>query len=240
MATGMIKYHILTLLRDPGNMFFAFGLPFLYLFLFSGNLDGDNLQFFLDRALPMFITIAAMMLCFTCAGLSHAYSRQIKFLRRLRMTPVKPATYIFTGIISRIGVLFIFSVAFIAVTSLGFDLNMRGRNWPAFIGVLVLAFAMFYLMAMFAANVLRNSKTSQGVLYVVFFGLLLFGDVFFPINAMPDIIQPVVQNMPTIHARNVLQAAWLDTDLLYGHSLITIIGLIVVFGLLSIICFRYE
>jgi len=221
-------------------MFFGIGLPFLYLFLFSGNFEGDALISFINSALPMFVTIAAMMLCFTCAGLSHAYSRQIKFLRRLRMTPVKPTIYIFSGIVSRLGVLFIFTAFFVAFVAFGFDVSMEGRNWVAFTGILVLIFAMFYLMAMFAANVLKNAKTSQGVLYVVFFGLLLLGDVFFPASAMPDVIQPIVRNTPTVHAGNVLQSAWLNTDLFYGHSLIAIIGMVVVFGVLSVLFFKYE
>jgi len=240
MTLGMIRYHLLTLFRDPSNLFFGLGFPFVYLFLMSGVLDGGDTSYFLDRALPMFITIAAMMLCFTCAGLSHAYSRQIKFLRRLRMTPVKPATYIFTGIVSRIVMLFIFAAVFIAVLTLVFDLSLEGRNWLAFIGVLALTFVMFYLIGMFAANVLKNAKSSQGILYFVFFGLLLLGGVIFPPEAMPSIIQPVVENTPTVHAINLLQSAWLNTNLLYGHGLITVAGITVVFGLLSVLFFKYD
>jgi len=240
MIRGMIKYHLLALLRDPSNMFFGFGLPFLYLFLFSGSFEGDELGYFLDRALPMFIAIAAMLLCFTCAGFSHAYSRQTRFLRRLRMTPVKPTTYISTGILSRIGILFIFAFTFIAVASLVFGLSLGERNWLGFIVMLILSFAMFYLTAMFTANVLKNAKTSQGVLLVVFFGLLLFGNVFFPIDLMPDIIQPIVQNNPIVHVQNLLQATWHNADIFYGHSLIAVIGITVVFGVLSVVFFRFD
>jgi len=240
MKMGMIRYDLLTLFRDPANLFFGLGLPFVYLFLMSGLFDGDGTPYFLDRALPMFIIIAAMMLCFTCSGLSHAYSRQIKFLRRLRMTPVKPATYIVTGILSRIGILFIFAAVFIAFVALVYDLNIGGTNWFAFVGVLALAFAMFYLIGMFTANLLKNAKSSQGLLYFIFFALLLLGGVIFPAEAMPDVVQPIVQNTPTVHAINLLQSAWLNTDLLYGHSLVAIVGMTIVFGVLSILFFKFD
>jgi len=240
MISGMLRYHLLVLFREPMNMFFGLGLPFLNLFLMSGNIgDGEGADF-INAALPMFITIATMVLCFMDSALSHAYSRQIKFLRRLRMTPVKPATYILTGILSRIGVLLIFAAAFLAVTSTVFDFSIGNRNWVAFIGVLILTFGMFYLIGMFFANVLKKAKTSQSVLYVVFFGLLLLGNAFFPIEAMPDAVQVIAQNAPTVHAMNLLQSAWLDTGLFYGHSFIAVVGITVVFGLLSIKFFKYE
>jgi len=240
MITGMIKYHLLVLVREPMNMFFGLGLPFLNLFLMSGNINDGEGANFINAALPMFITIATMVLCFMDSALSHAYSRQIKFLRRLRMTPIKPATYIFTGILSRIGVLFIFVAAFLAVTSTVFDFSIGTRNWIAFTGVLILTFGMFYLIGMFFANVLKNAKTSQSVLYVIFFGLLFFGNAFFPIDAMPDIVRVIAQNTPTVHAMKLLQSAWLDTGLFYSINFIVVIGITVVFGLLSIKFFKYE
>jgi ABC-2 type transport system permease protein len=240
MLLGMIKYHLTVLFREPMNMFFGLGLPFLQLFLLSGNFEGGENQYFLDVALPMFVTIAVMVLCFMDSAMSHAYSRQIKFLRRLRMTPVKPTIYILSGVFSRLAVLFAFVAIFLTVTVLAFDFNIGSRNWVAFIGVLILTFGMFYLIGMFFANVLKNAKTSQSVLYVVFFGLLLLGNAFFPIDAMPEAVQTIAQNTPTVHAMNLLQSAWLDTGLFYGHNFIAVAGITIVFGLLSIKFFKYE
>jgi len=240
MTIGMIKYHLMVLFREPSNMFFGLGLPFLNLFLISGNFEVGDGAYFLEVALPMFIVIAILVLCFMDSAMSHVYSRQTKFLRRLRMTPVKSATYIFTGVLSRISVLLVFVIAFLTVTTFALDFSIGNRNWVIFISVLILTFAMFYLIGMFIANALKNVKTSQSVLYIVFFGLLFLGNAFFPIEAMPDIMQTVAQNTPTVYAISLLQSAWMGTDLLYGHNLIAVVGITAVFGLLSVKFFRYE
>ena len=126
MIIGLIKYHVLTLAREPINMFFGLALPFLYLFIMSNQLSNDPM--FVDGALGVFITVTTMVLCITDAANRHAYTRQIKFLRRLRMTSVKPWHYIITGIVSRIVVLALFIVAFIATLVIFFDMNLAGRN----------------------------------------------------------------------------------------------------------------
>ena len=240
MTFGMIKYHLLILFREPTNMFFGLGLPFLNLFLISGNFEEGDIANFLEIALPMFITITILVLCFTDSAMSHVYSRQIKFLRRLRMTPIKSTTYIFTGILSRIAVLFVFVAVFLTIATIAFDFCIGSRLWLAFIGILILIFVMFYLIGMFIANFMKSAKTSQSVLYIVFFALLFLGNAFFPIEAMPDIMQTIAQNTPTVYAISLLQSAWMGTDLLYGHNLVIVVGITVVFGFLSVMFFKYE
>jgi len=181
-----------------------------------------------------------MVLCFTDSALSHAYARQIKFLRRLRMTPVKPITYVFTGILSRIGVLLLFAATFVAVTAGFFGMNLSNRNWLLFLAVLILAFAMFYFIGMFIANMLKGAKASQSLVYVVFFGLLAVGGIMFPMDAMPEILQTIARSLPPAYAINVLQSAWMGMDIFHGHYFIAMIVSTVVFGLLSIKFFKFE
>ena len=156
------------------------------------------------------------------------------------MTPVKPMNYIFTGILSRLGVLLLFTIALIALVTILFDVNIANKNLPLFIAILILTFAMFYVIGMFVANALKGAKSSQSLLYVVFFGLLLMGNAFIPIEAMPDIMRTIAQNTPTIYAATLLQSAWLGRDIFYGHSFIAVIIYTVVFSLLSIKFFKYE
>jgi len=240
MIAGLIKYHLLVLLREPLNLFFGFGLPFLQLFVMSGSLRGEGSGEMMNGALPVFVIIAAMVLCFTDSALSHAYARQIKFLRRLRMTPIKPIHYIFTGIISRIGVLILFAASFIAVTAVFFDMSVEGRNWALFIAVLLLSFIMFYLIGMFFANLLKGAKNSQGIIYVVFFGLLLLGGIMLPVEAMPDVLQTISNALPPTYAINVLGFAWNGTNLFYSYYFIAMVVTTVVFGLLSLKFFKFE
>ena len=237
MIFGMIKYHLLVLIREPLNLFFGLGLPFLNLFIMSSNLEyGETL----DAYLPALLIVAAIVLCFTDSAASHAYARQIKFLRRLRMTPATPNVYIFTGILSRLGALFALTVTLTAVMVIFFDVSLSGRNWPLFLAILILTFIMFYLISMFVANALKGAKNSQNLAYVVFFLLLILGGLMLPLGAMPDVLQTIANNLPPMFAINILQSAWMGTDIFYGHSFIAVAVITVVFALLSIKFFKFE
>ncbi|MCL2201755.1 MAG: ABC transporter permease [Oscillospiraceae bacterium] len=237
MIFGMIKYHLLVLIREPINLFFGLGLPFLNLFILSANLEYGAT---LDAYLPALLVVAAIALCFTDSAASHAYARQIKFLRRLRMTSASPKIYVFTGILSRLGALFVLAAALTAVMVIFFGLSLSHRNWLLFTAMLILVFIMFYLISMFVANALKGAKNSQNLAYVTFFLLLIVGGLMLPLGAMPGVLQTIANNLPPMFAINVLQSAWLGTDIFYGHSFIAVVAITAVFGLLSIKFFKFE
>jgi ABC-type multidrug transport system permease subunit len=121
-----------------------------------------------------------------------------------------------------------------------FDVSLSGRNWPLFLAVLVLTFIMFYLISMFIANALKGAKNSQNLVYVTFFLLLTVGGLMLPLGAMPDMLQTVANNLPPMFAINILQSAWMSTDIFYGHSVIAVTAITAVFALLSIKFFKFE
>ena len=239
MLFGMIKYHLTVLWREPLNVFFGFALPFIMLFAFTGLAETENIPHLLEANFAAWLLIAAMVLCFMDSAQSHAYTRQTKFLRRLRMTPITSKSYIMTGILSRIFVLFLMAAALLTVMGIVFDKNLSNRNWLLFVAVLLLTFIMFYLISMFLANMTKGAKRSEGVLYVAFFGMLLFG-FWIPIQVLPDIVQTVVSAMPHISAITLLQSAWTGMDIFSGHYFIAVTAYTAVFGLLSVKFFKFE
>jgi len=238
MILGMMKYHLLLFLRDPLLLAFGFALPFVQLFLASEM--GDSSYNFIDVSLPLFISIVVMSLCLLDSAYNHAHAREVKFLRRLRMTPVKPVIYLMSGYLFRMGVMTAFIGSFISVASIIFDLNLSGVNWGGFALMLWLSFTMFYVMGMFIGNVFRVGKTAQGALLVVFFSFIFVINIIGSLEYLPVLIQRIIENLPVVYVVNVLQSAWLGTDLFAGHSLMVVMGLTVIFGLLSVKFFKYE
>jgi len=240
MLKGLMKYHILSLIREPITMFLGIGLPFVVLFMQENQISEANNPYFIDGMLGVLISMAIMVLCFNDSAYSHAYTRQIKFLCRLRMTPVKSWHHIVAGLLSRIGVLTAFTAVLIAVLAFGFDMSLAGRNWGLLFGVSTLAFVMFYLIGMFIANVSTNAKMSQGLAMAAYFLLLTVGGVMFPIQAMPEFLQTVASWLPSAFAISSLQNAWMGMDIFTGHYLVAMIATTLVFGLLSVKFFKYE
>jgi len=239
MLLGMIKYHLTVLWREPLNVFFGFALPFIMLFTFTGMAETADIPHLLEVNFAAWLLGAALVLCFTDSAISHVYARHTKFLRRLRMTPVTAKFYILTGILSRIFVLFLMAAALLAVMGIAFDKSLSNRNWLLFITILLLTFIMFYLIGMFLANLTEGAKRSEGVLYIAFFGMILFG-FWIPVQFLPDTVQTVINALPHISAINVLSSAWTGENIFRGHYLIAVITYTVVFGLLSVKFFKFE
>lgn len=242
MILGMIKYHLLLLVREPLILVFGLALPFVQLFLTGEIMEGLPYAYdhAIDVMMPMFLTIAIMALCFMDSAFSHAYSRQIKFLRRLRMTPVKPATYILTGILSRLGVVLVYTFAFFFVSTTIFGLNLSGRNWFTFAIILLLLFSMFYFIGMFVANVFKDAKQSQSMLYIVFFGFIFLINVIGMLHTFPTVVREIIQNSPVIYSFDLLHMAWMDLGLFRSYELFVVLGLTGAFGFLSIKFFKFE
>ena len=239
LFVGMIKYHLLVLLREPLNMFFGFALPFIMMFAFTGMAEEEEIPRLLEMNFAAWLLVAAMVLCFTDAALSHVYTRQTKFLRRLRMTPMKSAHYILSGIVSRICVLFVMAAALLTVMAAAFDKGLAGRNWLLFSAMLLLSFIMFYVIAMTLANIAKGAKRSEGILYVAFFGMLLFG-FWIPLQVFPDGLQTALRLLPHLSSISILQAAWIGGDVFHGNYFIAVIAYTVVFALLSLKFFKFE
>jgi len=238
MMLGMMKYHLLMLIREPANVFFGLALPFLMMFM-MGSGDSEVTEI-MNFAFPVYVTIAILALAITDSALTHAHSRQIKFLRRLKMTPVSPATYLLSSILTRLAVLAIFVATFLSFNVLFFDVSLANRNWFAIFIALILIFAMLYFIGMFLANFLKNTRTTQSILHITFWALLLLMNGFFHGEILPNVLQVILENTPTLYALALLEAAWLDTGLFVGHDFIVVLGITFVFGLLSIKFFKYE
>jgi len=235
---GIIKYHLLMLIREPANVFFGLALPFLMMFIMASG--AEDVSIIMNFAFPVYITIAILALSITDSALTHAYSRQIKFLRRLKMTPVSPTTYLISSIITRMGVLFVFVATFLIFNVVFFDLSLANRAWFAIIVALILIFGMCYFIGMFLANILKNTRTTQNILHITFWTLLLLSNGFFHGEALPNVLQIIIENTPTVYALELLQSAWLGTGLFDGHSFVVVVGITFVFGALSLKFFKYE
>ncbi|MCL1861976.1 MAG: ABC transporter permease [Defluviitaleaceae bacterium] len=229
MIKGMTKYHLLVLFREPMNLIFGFTLPFFFLFIGVTSEYGAELVNMIF--IPIYMMIAVMVLSFTDSALSHTHSRQVRFLQRLRMTPVKPASYVLTGILSRFVILLIFAIIFIGVASVIYDLDLAYRNLPLFTAVLILVFVMFYSIGMFTANILKGAKNSQNLVWIVFFGLLIVGgNAALQLENMPETLQTIAKILPPVQAAIALQTAWGGYDTLQNFFFFEMVLVALIMG----------
>lgn len=122
--------------------------------------------------------------------------RRSKLLRRIQLSPVRPATVLFARLGVAIGIALAQAVLFlaIAVTPL-FGLRLTGQWWLCFV-VLVMATMAFFAVGSFVGSFTTTEESAQAVSNVIIFPMMFLSGTFFPIERSPDWVQALSKVLP--------------------------------------------
>jgi ABC-2 type transport system permease protein len=141
--------------------------------------------------------------------------REAGILKRLRATPLPPATYITAVILST---LLVFAVQTGALLALGTALF--GASAPAnelgFAGAVVLGVACFGGMGIGAAALIRSADGASAVVNVVLLPMAFLAGSFGPRDEYPDVLQAIADVLPLSYFLDVVQGVYLDGDSLFS------------------------
>jgi len=152
-------------------------------------------QSYLDFLLPGLLAMTLMQLSVAGSGYNVVEFRRKGILKRLFVTPLRPGDFVAAIVAARLGIVLIQLSVLLAFALLVLDVNMVGN------------LAEFYLVAMLASIVFLNigfcigsmAKTQQAIMAignVVIFPQIVLSGVFYPIDAMPGLVQPLAQVLP--------------------------------------------
>jgi ABC-2 type transport system permease protein len=212
-ALGRITITELKLIvREPGRMIRLL-IPFVLMVIFGSipfytqhkpSLGGYSL---FDDYLPILIAYALGMTGLTGLSTVLAGYREKGVLRRLRTTPVGPVRVLAAQLISQLALVAVMVVVIIAAARLGYGVFLP-RQVGGFIVAALLAAAALLAIGLLVAAVARNSQSAQGIGLLLFFPLMFFAGLFFPIPVMPHVLQHLSHATPLGAAVEALSAAW--------------------------------
>ena len=230
--------------RDVGNL--AFGLVFpavllLVLGLFPGFTEADpDLG---GRRLIDIYTPIVLILTFALVGIgslaaSLATYRTQGVLRRLRVTPVGPSRLLGAQFVAHLLVALLGSGLALIAARLAFDLSWPA-NLPAFVLGLTLAAASLFALGLVVGSVAASPSTASAVGPFVWLPLMVLGGLWFPREAMPELMRTISDHSPAGAAVDAVQEAWFG-----GTTQVTSLVVLAVstclFGLLAAATFRWE
>jgi ABC-2 type transport system permease protein len=172
-------------LREPIVVFFAVAFaPILLVILGlipgmrepNPDLGGERL---ITLYLPIVVTMGIAL--FSLSGLSQLFAayREKGVLRRMRTTPVRPATMIGAQLLMATILSVLTMLVMLAVARLAFDVSLPRRVPAYLLAYLLLALAMFTIGLLVAA--LAPSGRSAGAIgSLVFFPLVFFAGLWLP------------------------------------------------------------
>jgi ABC-2 type transport system permease protein len=187
LVVRQVRYEQLSFWLNPIGAFFTLGFSTIFLVLL-GAIAGDatigagygNLKL-VQYYLGGFISYGIMAACFTVLAQTLVNRREMGLLKRLRLSPVPTwvllsAIFVSTSVIAMLQV-----VILLAVGKLGFGDHLPAHAL-AFVLTIVVGMLSFTGLGVGVSTLVPNADASGPVVSIVFFLLLAFSGLWFPIQ----------------------------------------------------------
>ncbi|MCX6651327.1 MAG: ABC transporter permease [Methanomassiliicoccales archaeon] len=171
---------------------------------------GDGMEF-IDTFAPGVISLAVMMVTFMLSIISFIHERTTGTLARLLSTPVTEGEVVL-GYALAFGLIgLVQSMMVLATALLLFNVQVEGSLLLVLLTILLLGVGMQGLGFLLSANARTEFQAIQFIPLILFPSILLSG-VFWPIQAVPELLRPISYFLPLTYAvdgaRSVMVRGW--------------------------------
>jgi ABC-2 type transport system permease protein len=229
--------------RQPAGIVAGIGISLLLLVIFgsvpafqqtSARLGGLSA---FDVYIPILISFSIGMLALTYLPGPLVSYREQGVLRRLSTTPV-PASWVLAAQFVVQACLMLIAVLLLILVSVA----CYGVSAPRNPGGLVLAIAAC-IAAMFAiglsiAAAARTAGAARGIMAAVFYPLMFFSGLYFPMQLMPGVFEDISRFTPLGAAVTAIGDSWLGR--FPSAPLLVLVAYALAFGYLAKRFFRWE
>ncbi|HZO96445.1 MAG TPA: ABC transporter permease [Gaiellaceae bacterium] len=189
--------------RNREAAFFTFFLPVIF-FLIFGSVYGDDTikqeggmkaSRFLEAGM---IGYGVAATCFAGLGISLVVRRESGVLKRIRATPLPPATYILGVLASTFVVFLIEAVLIVAIGRALFDVPVPDAL-PSLVAVLALGALAFAGMGLGISGLVRTAEGSSAVINAVYLPMAIISGTFFTPETYPGFLKAIADVLPLTH-----------------------------------------
>jgi ABC-2 type transport system permease protein len=190
--------------REKEAVFFSFAFPIMMLAMFSvifsdsfkdGRNDGVNAARFF---LPGMVSAGVMLTSFQSMALSVSAERDDGSLKRLRATPIPPASY-FLGKVGLVGITSLAQFALllaIARVAFGVQLPTDPEAWGTFAWVFVMGVACGTVLGIAYSSLATSARSAGAVVIAPMLILQFISGVYFAFTDLPDWLKQVASLFP--------------------------------------------
>ena len=239
-----LKTELKLSVRDMNMVIFAIIMP-LVIFIILGIIYGKKTVYdgadytFLEQS---FGAVSAVAICASgLMGLPLAISglREMKILKRLRVTPVSPV-FILGVELAMYAIYCAVSLATLSVAALLWGVQMRG-SLLAFLGSWAITMLSTQSIGMLAGGVAKDTRQASVIASILYFPMLIFSGTTLPIEVMPKAMQKIVGFFPLTQGLTMMKNTFLGIN---TESILlpicVMVGVTVLCTILAICFFRWE
>lgn len=190
-----------------------------------------NLKY-IDFLVPGIVAMMIMSNNLNGVAAQIASWRERGILRRMQSTTLNASTFIAAQITARLMLNGLQAVIVLLIGNLVFGTQVNG-SWLLLLMFVVLGTLAFMAIGFIIAGLAKTPESASPIAGFISFPMLFLGGVFFPINDMPEFLQPFVKALPISHLTTALRQVmnvgegitmlWSETLLLGGWLVVSFI-----------------
>ena len=200
--------------RNVSAAVFTFALPIFLLVVFGAVGRNDTIDGtpYPDFFVPGMLGMAIIVTTFAGLAITLTVRRDRGILKRVRGTPLPPATYLGSLITSIILVLVLEVLIVIGVGRLAFDVHLP-RSLPGFLLLVVVGAACCSTLGLAVTRAVPNAEGSSAIVNAFYLPVLFLSGAFFPTHTLPTVVEWVTEILPMTHVIGSMRR------LFEGHAL---------------------
>jgi ABC-2 type transport system permease protein len=182
-------------------------------------------QRYIDFLVPGLLALALMQISVAGSGYNIVEYRRKGILKRMFVTPILPSNFIGGLVIARLAITVVQLAFLLAVAVLLLDVPIEGDLFSLLV-VVLMGTAIFLSLGFFMGSI---AKTQQAIMLLgnlITLPQMFLSGVFFSIDSMPEVLQPVASVLPLSFVVSGLREVIVN-GLSIADQIPTVIGLAV-------------
>jgi ABC-2 type transport system permease protein len=199
--------------RNREAAFFSFLFPIILLVLL-GSVYGDEPIEGVDATTYLLVGLlgyGVAATAFASLAITLVVRREAGLLKRVRGTPLRPATYLAAVIGSMVVV-----IGLQVTAQLIIGVYVLDARWPAAAGsfafAVLLGAAAFAALGVAVTTVVRTAEGSSAVVNAIYLPMAFISGAFFSTQEMPAFLEAISEVLPLTYLLDVIRSTFIEGD----------------------------
>ena len=229
--------------RNREAAFFSFLFPIILLVLLGSVYGDDEIEGVSGSTflLAGLIGYGVAATAFASLAITLVVRREAGLLKRVRGTPLSPATYLAAVIASMVIVIALQAAAQVLIGRFFLD-----ADWPAspasFVAVLVIGAASFAALGLAVTTLVRTGEGSSAVVNAIYLPMAFISGAFFSPRDLPRFLEVLSEALPLTYLLRLIRSTFIEGETLASSP--GAIAAVLVWGLFGLVVaarmFRWE
>jgi ABC-2 type transport system permease protein len=201
-------------LREPVATFFTIAFAPLLLLLFGVIYGNEPTEVFggrgsMDVTVPAYIGIVIVTVALIGIPIQTATNRELGVLRRYRVTPLRPLSYLIADVTAYYLMTLTGTVLLIVVGAVAFGVHPAG-SVPTILAGFTLSALSFFALGYLLASLAPTARVAQTIGMVLAYPMMFLSGASLPLELLPPGLRHVTDFIPLTYVVKLMRGLWVD------------------------------